>query len=244
MGKGAVFFDCWDTLVYFNMEDKLWNIRPLMNHCINKEEVPWDAVFEYSEDFFHRYYRSGLLYEISIECIHRLLVDRFFIQLDCPVSECGHEVLQYLSPAPVKGAEEFLKQLEEDHIFYGVISNTIYDAKDTRDVLNRFLPGHDFTHVYASKDYGVKKPNPDFFQVALLQSGQKIEDSVFIGDAMYQDAYGSYISGFKNSIWLNHRQRDRVAEQEKHEETKSFPFVPVSGYDELLELYRNGKFWK
>ncbi len=243
MNERSVFFDCWDTLVYFKKEDELWNIRPLMDHCLNKEDIPWEEVFLYSERFLHQYYSSGLMYEISIACIHRILVDRYQILLDCPVEECGHEVLFHLSPSAVKNVDQFLNRLERDGVFYGVISNTIYDEEDTRKVLQKYLPGHDFSYVFASKDYGVKKPNEDFFHVALSKTKRNIKESIFIGDAFYQDAFGSNHAGFKKSIWLNHRLRNEETEFARHPEIDSFPHLTVSGYDEVITLYDQDLLW-
>ena len=205
----AVFFDCWDTLISFECNEKRWNILSLYQHCMNKEEIDWNEVFDFSEDFFKSYYTSRLLFEVDISSVLSLFVKNFGIELDCSIETCTHEILKYLDPKPIEGISEFLKLLDEKGIYYAVISNTIYPTSDTMELINKLIPGHQFGFFLGSNAVGVKKPNPLFFQTGVKMGKQDIAHSMYIGDAFYQDVIGSYNSGFCSSVWLNHKKKEK-----------------------------------
>ncbi len=236
----SVLFDCWDTLIEFHCENPYWNIQSLMNHCQNKSEVDFDDVFHFSENYFKQYYRSHLDYEVSVKSILALFVDSFSIQLDCSLEQCSHEILCELSPRPVNGILDFLSFLEERKITYGCLSNTIYDEKDTLDVLQKVLH-RPFRFLLASSSVSVKKPNPLFFQVGAKKMGADLSSSMYIGDKLYQDAYGSMKSGFHSSVFLDWKLQKEKQERELLEihHVESFDHIYVTSYAQLKKRFEN-----
>lgn len=236
----SILFDCWDTLIEFHCENPYWNIQSLMNHCQNKDEVNFDDVFLFSENYFRQYYRSHLDYEVGVRSILSLFVDHFSIRLDCPLEQCTHEILPELSPKPVKGILEFLSFLDERKIPYGCLSNTIYEEKDTLDILQKVL-GRPFGFLLASSSVSVKKPNPLFFQVGAKKMGAVLFSSMYIGDKLYQDAYGSMKSGFAFSVFLDWKLQKEKQERELREihHVEPFDHIYVTSYDDLRRIIEN-----
>ena len=229
----AVFFDCWDTLISFECNEKRWNILSLHQHCVNKDRIDWEEVFDFSENFFNSYYTSRLLFEIDISSILSLFVKNFDIELDCPIETCTHEILKYLDPKPIDGISEFLDMLDEKGIYYAVISNTIYPTSDTLELINKLVPGHHFGFFLGSNVVGVKKPNPLFFKTGVTMGKQDIAHSMYIGDVFYQDVIGSYNSGFHTSVWLNHKKKEKRFHDQIDLDGK-IEYIEVDSYRTLI----------
>ena len=203
----AVFFDCWDTLISFEMKTKAWNFEPLRKHTLHPESVNWDEVNEFVETFLKGYYFSHSLYEIKDDSVMRLVVRYFHLELDCDIDTCVSEVLTHLDPKPIPHIEDFLKLLDDNHIPYGVLSNTIYTEKDTKDLIDKLIPSNHCQFVFGSADVAVKKPNPIFFQLGCRYLNVKEENSIYIGDSFNLDVMGSQKAGYGTSIWLNHKNK-------------------------------------
>lgn len=229
----AVFFDCWDTLISFECNEKRWNILSLYEHSTNKEKIDWQKVYDFSEEFFSGYYRSRLNYEVDVLNVLNLFVTYFDIELDCPLEVCTHEILIHLDPKPIDGIDEFLTYLDKNDIYYAVLSNTIYSADDTLALINKLIPGHHFGFFLGSKDIGVKKPNPIFFQTGVKKAKKEINKSMYIGDTFYQDVIGSYSAGFSSSVWLNHKRKTPTF-FERTELVDKIQYIEVDSYHKLI----------
>lgn len=59
-----------------------------------------------------------------------------------------------------------------------------------------------FQFVVFSQDYGIEKPDPKLFQIALEQAGCSIEQLLHVGDSLANDICGATNAGIK-SVWLN-----------------------------------------
>ena len=246
MGKQerGVFFDCWNTLITFEAEDPMWIIMPLKKHAIHSTQYHWDEIFEFADNFLKTYYRSHSLYEISDQAFLRTVMMNYHIELDCSIEQAADEIMDGLSPKPVEGITDFLDILLKEKEDYFVLSNTIYSADKTREILERILPSYHFPHVIASKDLGVKKPNPVFFQTGCRYYNKNIKESIYIGDAYFQDVYGSYNAGFYRSIWLNWMGKKEVEQLINHPGLTTFEHIEVNGYQEVIRLYQEGKLWR
>ena len=236
----AVFFDCWSTVISFCEKRKDWNTAPLKNHAINYDSLDWNKIDEFSDKFFKDYY-STTMYDIKYSQFLKLVTRLFSIELNDSIENIQHEVLNGLNPQPIKGIETFLNYLKEQGYYYAVLSNTIYEDEDNEKVIKEKVPTSEFKFFYGSSNIGVKKPDPLFFLTASNASNIPLSQAMYIGDTFYQDVYGSYKAGFKYSIWLNSRNKEK--EVYKHlcdvDEPK---YKEVKDYYELLELFKNGEF--
>ncbi len=241
----AVFFDCWDTVIQFATKYENWNSLPLFRHSVNREEINWDEVDAFLKKFFDEYYSTNEKYEIFDFQIYHLLCRYFGIKLDCSIAECTTEILGNLSPSPMPGVSEFLSLLDKDGIYYAILSNTCYDEDISFDLVKKQLPTSNFKLFAASDVVGVKKPNPLFFEVGLKMSQKLPENSVYIGDNIFADVYGSNRAHFNNSIWLNAKGKDiDKVFVDKNIDFRKLNFTECRSYRDVIDLYKEGRLWK
>lgn len=236
----AVFFDCWSTVISFSEKRKDWNTAPLKRHAVDCGKIDWDKVDQVSDSFFSRYYQTTK-YEIKYTQFLQCLVNLFSIRLDCNLNQLNHEVLDGLDPKPIQGIGNFLSFLEENKIYYAILSNTIYEDEDSMEVIRRLIPKSNFGYFFGSGNIGVKKPDPLFFQAASAPSGIPLADSIYIGDTFYQDVFGSSRAGFAKSVWLNTRGKDKSVYSSLCD-VDDVEYVEARDYDELLIKFREGAF--
>ena len=56
----AVFFDCWGTLLR-EKEDRRVYLKQIYDHCVNKEEIPWERAYENSSGMIIKEQRTMML---------------------------------------------------------------------------------------------------------------------------------------------------------------------------------------
>lgn len=239
----AVLFDCWSTVITFEALRDDWNTESLKRHCVNPEEVDFAAVHRFVEDFFHQYYMSLSGYEIQIRQLLSLVLLQFDIRLDCPVEVCTHEILTNLDPHPVEHVTSFLEALEEREIPYAILSNTVYDDRESFDIVRRLLPGRKFRFFLGSATLGVKKPNPLFFQAGLHLLGSKANETIYIGDSFLADVNGSYHAGFRQSYWLNPKGKDPEVYRSLLPDFEKIQYRETRSYAELTNRLLEGELF-
>lgn len=236
----GVFFDCWSTVISFNEARADWNTAPLKRHAKNFDELDWNIIDKFSDSFFKTYYATTS-YDIKYIQFLELVSRTFSIELDDKISNITHEVLEGLDPKPIQGIQDFVKYLNANGYFCAILSNTIYEDIDSIDTLKKIVPECKFNYFYGSANCGVKKPDSLFFECGAKPSNIPLSQAMYIGDTFYQDVYGSYKAGFKYSIWLNTRNKER--KNYTHlcdvDEPK---YIEVKNYYELLELFKEGRF--
>lgn len=245
--KTTVFFDCWDTLVAFATKEEAWETRPLINHLTNKEVVNIEEVQKYGHQMLDIYYHKHLPYEISALQFCKLLVLRFGLKLDCSLEQCAYEMFVSLNPSPIPGADGFLSVLEENHIPYACLSNTIYPKKSMEKLLTSFYPKHRFAILLTSEEVGVKKPNPDFFALGSILLHVPLSDSIYIGDSYLQDICGSYLAGYGLSIFFNRKKKtweDLSFVKDFVEDYRNIPHKTITSYAELYNSKGELSLWK
>ena len=98
--------------------------------------------------------------------------------------------------------------LEKGYDIY-ILSNSIFSLEGNMRWLRYHKIDHYFKKVYVSSEYGVRKPNQKFFDIALTEilaehPGLKRSDITFVGDSLREDAAGGVAAGL-NTVWLNRR---------------------------------------
>lgn len=235
----AVFFDCWSTLISFSEKRKDWNTVPLKRHFCGKNEVDWDEVDSFAEQFFQKYYQSAK-YEITYDQFLKLIITIFSLKLDCPLHQLNFEVLDGLDPQPIPGIEMFLEYLKKRNCFTAILSDTIYDTSASYDLVKRLIPSSEFAYFFGSCEIGCKKPDPDFFRAGIARSHMDMSSSVYIGDRFCQDVFGSYVSGFSHSVWMNRKGKPK--ENYANQCDIHLPiYTEVSSYEELFSVFEKGE---
>ncbi len=131
----------------------------------------------------------------------------------------------------VDGAMEVVQELTRRGYKLGIISNVI-TSRELPDWLEEdgFTPY--FHPVVLSSHTGIRKPDPQIFQIALDQIPVPARQCAYIGDNADRDMGGAYHSGFGMRILVDHKG---TLPRDFTEETR--PHAIISGCRDLLELF-------
>jgi putative hydrolase of the HAD superfamily len=100
-----------------------------------------------------------------------------------------------LSVRLIDGVAELLPLVAARGIRMGVVSNSSFAARTLERELDRHgIRGH-FDFVVSSADYGVRKPDPIIFEVALRRLGLDASRTWFAGDNVSYDIMGARAAG-------------------------------------------------
>ena len=112
----------------------------------------------------------------------------------------------YTPLVPTPYIEELLAYLTARGIRTGVVSNIGFSGETLAARLVQALPGHKFEFIIASSDYGVRKPDPLIFKLALAKANVPDEamlqpaDIWFCGDSPRCDVGGAHAAGMQ-PVW-------------------------------------------
>ena len=109
---------------------------------------------------------------------------------------------------PYECVTDVLASLKDQYIM-GILSDgqTLWALPELRAAgLEKY-----FTSVTVSGDYGFRKPDPRFYDIALKKMGLSPEEVLYIGNDMYRDIYGAHEAGMK-TVFFKSNQGDH----EKH----------------------------
>ena len=107
--------------------------------------------------------------------------------------------------------EEFLEKCSQKNIPMYVLSNSGFRAEALLEILNRFGIGKYFQNLWSSADFGRRKPDRDFFELAIGTALEENPDEgreniIFIGDTYETDVAGAHLAGIKPA-WLNWKNK-------------------------------------
>lgn len=128
---------------------------------------------------------------------------------------------------PVPYAGELLDFLHRQGIRTGVISNIGWSGNGLVHRLKQLLPDNRFEFVIASSEYGIRKPDPLLFQIALGKAGLQPSRVWYCGDNFSFDVCGAQGAGIF-PVWLNREGREPPA--------ADFPYLAVEGWRELIAV--------
>jgi len=106
------------------------------------------------------------------------------------------------SVAPDKKTNDFLKNLNQKNISWGIVTNGDENqySKIEKAELTEICP-----FVVVSDIFGTRKPNQEIFEYALEKLGSKKEETLFVGDTIETDIIGAQNFGMK-SAWIHHNR--------------------------------------
>lgn len=96
--------------------------------------------------------------------------------------------------------DELLALLRLLHIRTGVVSNINESVEGVCARLRKYFPEHPFEFVICSSEYGVRKPDPLIFRLALAKANLPPEEIWFCGDNPQCDVEGACALGM-TGIW-------------------------------------------
>jgi len=105
-----------------------------------------------------------------------------------------------VSIMPLPHIQELLDFLSERAIRTGVVSNMTFSGKALAQRITKHLR-HEFEFIIASSEYGVRKPDPLIFRLAIAKANLPPEDIWFCGDNPRCDVDASYAAGM-HPVWF------------------------------------------
>jgi putative hydrolase of the HAD superfamily len=170
--------------------------------------------------------------------VTRLIYEGLGMRFDRPYEEVDDVFWDAAEQGtPTQHTAELLEFLNVEGIQAGVVSNLSYSGASLRRRLDALLPGNDFRFVIASSDYGVRKPSPAIFLLALRKTGAEAGDVWFVGDDAHADVYGAARAGMR-AIWYQPGIADSRADA-----VPNVPHIRVADMMEIATIIRDGN-WK
>lgn len=233
----TVLFDCWDTVIHYNETDKNKGITLLLDVCDNPDNIKSDQLESDYHALMHEYYKKCNDFDLRFIALFRYICVSHNLKPRISYEEIEKLYNQHLVPTPVENLRPLLNFLKQNNIKVGVCSNTIHSEEHTVDFIKQCWPDMPFDFVMASSTYGVKKPNPRFFEIGAKLAGSKNEETIYIGDNFYADVYGSWLSGFMKSIWLNQKHKNKKDYYLYHPEmSDEIEYTEIDDYLKLIPI--------
>ena len=194
----AVLFDLWGTLISSDSFDPGRGNEALLAASENPHGVTAGQIQELGGRVVSALEgrEDGSALEFTQACLLRIIEDSFDLRFRKPLLEIEWDFWQAaLSVHLIEGIAEVLPVIESRGIRMGVISNSSFAAATLERELDRHGIRTCFGFVISSADYGVRKPDPLIFEVALRRLGLDASHAWFAGDNVGYDVIGARSAG-------------------------------------------------
>jgi putative hydrolase of the HAD superfamily len=225
----AILFDLGDTILGNQHFDPVKGNARLLQfterpHSISTEEVQHVAQ---ELDAQLNPLREESLLEFTVESFNRLLFERLGVRLTLTSAQAASEFWDAsISYSPEPGIGDVLHYLMDRGIPRGIISNSMFSGAVLETELNKHGLRSMFDFLLSSADYGIRKPHPLLFELALHRLGLEAQSVWFVGDKLETDIAGAKKVGLY-AVWYN---RHRLSHQ------MIVPDVEVPDWSEFIHL--------
>ena len=233
-----ILFDYGLTLIQEPDFDPLRGDRALFPYITkNKNGVSAEEISAFARRaFLDAEPARAVGFEVHEHTLLRLLNDSLGLEYSISIEEQERIFWENASTfVPMPHIEQLLDDLNAVGIRTAVVSNISFSGKALKRRIDAALPRNRFEFVIASSDYGVRKPNPRIFQVALQKAGVAPEDAWFCGDNWNADILGSASAGLYPVWYQSGRDWDAV---ESHPSELDHLFI--SDWLELIRVLEAG----
>lgn len=231
-----ILFDYGDTLAWEPVPDFLQGWQAVFQFVTENPDgaTPEDAK-QIGDELWQRFSGSRSLsasrkggWEIHEWQQLRTVLEALGLKTSVSLAEIEIILMENACPSYLKPyAMEMMNFLYEQKIRTGVISNIGWSGNALAHRLSRLFPSHTFEVVIASSEYGIRKPNPLLFQIALKKAGLPAESVWFCGDNLQADVYGAHGAGIF-PVWY----KEFVGGLD---EGPDFPHLAVMSWRELTD---------
>ena len=236
-----ILFDYGDTLIQESQPDFLRGWQAVFQYV---DKNPYGATPEQAErvaaQLWERYFisrrsnssRSGV--EVHEWQMLRTILNFLGVGVSQPLTEIEKALWDNtVSTSPTPHLHGLLEYVRGHDIRTGVISNIGWSGRALQKQLQRLFPDHTFEFILASSEYGIRKPDPMLFQIALKKAGLPASAVWFCGDNIEKDICGSHSVG----MFPVHYQGAKSSKA--CQETPSFPYLSIADWDDLLPFLKN-----
>jgi putative hydrolase of the HAD superfamily len=193
----AVLFDWGDTLMEFRFDAELMDtaFRAGLEALDRDDLAPADDIrAHFREQFEPLFWVPGTLEEIEYPGMIRETLAHFGIEISDEELDrflaAEHEAWQ---PARVLGAttHALLESLRSRGLELALVSNAFDPGWLLRRDLEQMGIAERIDFAVFSSEVGKRKPHPEIFERALTALGAAAEESLFVGDRLFEDVRGA-----------------------------------------------------
>ncbi|MEK6273841.1 MAG: HAD family hydrolase [Actinomycetota bacterium] len=193
----AVLFDWGDTLMDFRYDEELMDaaFRAGLAALERTDLGPADEIrAHFRENFEPLFWAPGTLEEIEYPGLIRQTLGHFGVELSDEelgrFLEAEHAAWE---PARVLGAttHALLESLRSRSLRLGLVSNAFDPAWLLHRDLEQMGIAERIDHALFSSEVGKRKPHPEIFRRSLAALDVAPEESLFVGDRLYEDVRGA-----------------------------------------------------
>lgn len=210
--KKAILFDLYDTILKDVSFDFKAGIKWLYDTYFT-QTCTWEELKEYEETFWPLFAKRRE--DNSEVCLIRdeiaKLFEKFDVALPEDLMELDYAIMNQIQKETLLDeVRETLEDLQKQGVPMYILSNSIFTGKATERLLEDFGILQYFTKVYASADYGVRKPGERFFGIAIKEMlethpGMEKNDILYVGNDYVTDVQGANAAGL-DVAWYNVKQ--------------------------------------
>ena len=223
-----IIFDFGNTLIY-ERDISIYNgISKLLEFANVDADI--QSTSELYESTFHDLRSRGKdsHLEINFRQMFSLVLDTSSITISKPFQDVENIFLSSISTCePTPGIQELLLTLHKMKIRTLVLSNTIFSGAAMGKWIDGLFPSNNFEHIITSGDYGVRKPDPLLFKLALSKAKLRPDEVWMCGDSLDADIRGAIQAGI---IPIYYRSNPSAREK------KDVDCLEIANWDALAEL--------
>ena len=225
------------TTISFDADDTLWDFEGVMRHALGcaldelrrlvpsaPDSLSIETLIAIRDQVAEEQKDRGLTHEaIRLEAFKRTL--QFIKSPDDDLA--AHLNTLYLKHRfeDIQFFDDVLPALNalQGHYMMGILSNgNTYPERCG-------LAGY-FQFVVLAQDYGIRKPDPRLFEIAIERAGCTKRQLLHVGDSCQNDIIGAKRTGVR-SVWLNRQGTNNEAEHQ--------PDFEISSLTELIGVLEN-----
>jgi putative hydrolase of the HAD superfamily len=219
MKTKALLFDLGDTLIHYVGMDFLRGTKNVMTYVKDHKGVTPESVQERAD---------ALVKEISdLKEVHHFENDVFTFQkyvyesfgLEVDMTKEEQEYLFYetaFDRKPVDKMVSFLEYLKGKGIRMAILSNNTFSEKALRRELEEYGLLDYFEFVMSTAEYGIRKPDPRIFNVALKKLDLEKDEVCYVGNSFHYDVIGAQNAGLF-PLWFNHQKKEALNDNDYFE---------------------------
>jgi putative hydrolase of the HAD superfamily len=238
----AIAFDLWETLITEDAATarqqerlRLDRIEKILGHPPVRIESAYRQIWQRC----HELYWSD---DRDISC--RRQIEHFIEALEMDPSSVDEATLAEIEhayanaaleilPRAVTGAPETLDHLKQRDLVIGLISNTgRTPGYILRQILDRLGLARSIDVMVFSNEHGECKPRASIFEQLRNGLGVPYEETMFVGDNLYVDVYGSQRCGMRGVHFVPPERGTAVAPPFEHD-MEIHPFATINALGEL-----------
>lgn len=194
----AILFDLWGTLINSVDFDPRKGHAAVLETCENPNGVSLDEVMDLGQRVVSSTVarEEEVALEFTQASLLRIVTDAFGLRPRMSLQE--NELIFWrasLQVSLIEGVTDLLREVEASGMPMGVVSNSSFASATLEQELQvQGIRSH-FGFVISSADYGVRKPDPLIFEVALRRLGMEPGQVWFAGDNVGYDIIGARRAG-------------------------------------------------